>query len=334
MKQLFILLALSFFALATYSQCTGNLEEYEDYNTGPILITKDIVFDAPTISINKDIAVAVKDSSRLFIHFDVMASTWQVGTRVEFKFESGAVVNTYITKSESEKTGSYVVKRYDCQIESRKDLDVFYLQDLKKFTIHSIGRTYDLSAKKSKKFKEYFKCAANTVGIENVNYKKAKVSDADPYVDNTIVVSFGNQNNSNPQYDNVKCEYEKNVVDEFTGEKTTITKYATLGDKLTYQIHYVNGKTFLNFVYNGPLGCVNVESYVIIKFMDGSTEKFMNVAPEDCGDHPILKIDITDKVSILKVRDLDKIRVVLSDGNGDVVVTDRQLVKAMLNKCI
>ncbi|MEX1001006.1 MAG: hypothetical protein WDZ35_02740 [Crocinitomicaceae bacterium] len=315
------------------AQCSKDLEKHETYNTGPIIETKDIVFHAPTITNNKDISVVVKDTSRLYIHFDLTYGTWRVGSKVDFKFKSGAVASTYITKWESESTGSYSVKRYDCQITSRDDLDLFYLEEVNKITVHGVGRTFSLSGRKAKKFNQYFKCAANTVGVENVNFKPAIKSAPDPYVDNTIVVSFGN-NNTESTYSDIDCEYEKNQVDEFTGKKTTITKMKTWGDNLQGQLHLVDNKTFINVYYKGALGCSNVESYIIIKFMDGSTLKLMNLAKEDCGENPMLKVDITNNISILKVRDIEKIRVGYSDAHADVSIKDPDYIRGVLNKCL
>ena len=321
------------FSFASQAQCSRDLEKHEEYSSGPIIISKDVVFHSPSISSNKDISFFVKDSSRLYVHFDITYGTWRVGSRVEFKFESGATVDTEIKHWESEVKGSYQAKRYDCQIESRDDVDRFYLENLQKVTVHCIGRTYEISKKKRKKIKQYFQCTANTVGIDNINYHPAQKSDPDPYVDNTIIIGFGNDNQAET-WDDVNCEYEKNEVDEFTGDKTTITKQVKLGDNLIAQVHHINGKTFLNVQYTQPLGCANVESFVIFKFTDASTLQFMNLSGEDCGDNPTLKIELTDKMSIMKVRDIEKVRVSYSDNHADVVVIDQKLIRGILNKCI
>lgn len=316
------------------AQCSKDLEKHEQYSSGPIIHSKDVIFHAPTISNNKDIAFYVKDSSRMFVHFDITYGTWRVGSKVEFTFESGRKVETYISKWESEVKGSYSAKRYDCQIMSRDDIDRFYLENVQKITVHCVGRTFELSKRKRKKLNEYFQCAANTVGIENINYHPAEKMNADPYNENTIVVSFGNENNAQPTFEDINCEYEKNEVDEFTGDKNTLTKLTPISDKLKVQIHHIKGKTFLNFYYDGVLGCSNPDSYIYFKFKDASTEKFMNVGKEDCGENPMLKIEITDKISILKVRDIEKIRVGYSDAHADVTVKKQQYIRGVLNKCI
>lgn len=330
-----LLVAASMSISAFGQNCAKSLEKNVSYSSGPLIQSKDVIFHSPTISNNKDLSFAVNDSSRLFVHFDLTYGTWRVGSKVEFTFESGATVNLQITKWETERSGSYSAKRYDCQITSRDDLDKFYLEKIEKVNVHCVGRTFDFSSKKSQKLNQYFRCTADAVGIDRVNYRPAKKSEADPYVDNTIVVSFGNDNNnSSSNYDHVNCEYEKNEVDEFTGEKVTITKMATLGPKLTGQAHLLNGKTFLNFKYAGSLGCANVDSYIIILFADGTTLKLMNLAKEDCGENPMLKVEITDKMSIMKVRDIEKIRIGFSDGTADVVVADCCFIKGILHKCL
>lgn len=318
---------------ANAQNCSKNLERNDSYSSGPLIQSKDLIFHSPTISNTKDISFIVKDSSRIFVHFDITYGTWRVGSKIEFTFESGSSVTTYITNWEAEQTGSYSAKRYDAQIGSRDDLDKFYLENIQKINVTSEGRTYDFSFKKASKLNQFFKCTADAVGIDNINFRTANKSQADPYVDNTIVVSFGN-NNQQSNYDNVNCEYEKNEVDEFTGNKTTITKMAVLGANLNGQAHHINGKTFLNFAYTLPMGCVNVDSYVIILFADGSTEKLLNVSKEDCGSAPMLKVEITDKMSIFKVRDIEKIRIVMTDGTADVILNDREFIKGLLHKCI
>lgn len=321
------------FSSISNAQCSGDLEKFEEYSSGPIIQSKDVVFDSPTISNNKDIAFFVKDSSRLFVHFDITYGTWNVGSRVEFVFESGISVNTIISHWETEVKGSYRAKRYDCQIENRDDVDRFYLEKLQKITVHCTGRTYEISSKKRTKINQYFQCTANTVGIDNINYNPAQKDVPDPYVDNTITITFGSENQTS-NWDNINCEYEMNQVDEFTGEKITLTKAVKIGESLMAQIHHIKGKTFINVQFIGALGCGNVESFVIIKFTDASTEKFMNLAGEDCGDNPILKIEITDKMSILKIRDIEKIRVNYSDAHADITITDQKLIRGILNKCI
>ena len=326
-------LVLFLSVMSANAQCSRDLTKHEKYSTGPIIHSKQVTFHSPTLTNKKDISAQVKDSSRFFIHFDLSYGTWRVGSKVDFKLESGTVVSTYITKWESETSGSYSVKRYDCQIMDRDQLDLFFLQEVEKITVHCVGKTYTLSSRESKKFNEYFKCAANTVGIENINFTPAKKTESDPYVDNTIVVSFGTDN-SQPTYDDVNCEYEKNEVDEFTGKRTTITKMAKLGENLTAQIHAIDNKTFINFKFVGALGCANVSSFVIFKFTDGTTLKLMNLAPEDCGENPILKVEISENISIMKVRDIDKIRLSYSDAHADVEVTDSDLIQGILHKCI
>ncbi|UKN01001.1 hypothetical protein K6119_14795 [Paracrocinitomix mangrovi] len=336
MKRLILGILTTILALNINAQCSKDLVTNEDYSTGPMILTKDQVFDSPTITNKKDLAFAVKDSSRLFAHFEITYGTWRVGSKIDFTFQSGKVVSTYISKWESERSGSYTVKRYDCQITSRDDLDVFYLENITKITVACVGKTYNVSIKKARKITQYFQCAVNTLGIDNINYNTAQKSDPDPYVDNTIIVSFGNDNSNtaSDDFSDIECNYEMNEVDEFTGDKTTLTKTFKLSDKLTGQIHHINGKTFLNFFYAGPLGCSDVESYAIIKFTDASTLKFTNLAPKDCGDNPMLKIELTDKMSILKVRDIEKIRVGYSDSHADVTVSNQKLIRGILNKCL
>ena len=334
MKTLQLSIIALLFSFGAQAQCSKLLEKHEDYSSGPIIQSKDVVFDSPTISNTKDISFLVKDSSRLFVHFDITYGNWNVGSRVEFIFESGASVNTVISHWESEQKGSYRAKRYDCQIESRDDVDRFYLENLQKVKIHGVGRTYDISTKKRKKLNSYFQCTANTLGIDKINYNKAIKDEPDPYVDNTITISFGNDSPQTNTWDNINCEYEKNEVDEFTGDKTTITKTVQLADNLNAQVHHINGKTFLNIQYIGALGCANVESFIIIKFTDASTLKFMNLAKEDCGDNPMLKVELTEKMSIMKVRDIEKIRVSYSDAHADVTVADQKLIRGILNKCL
>ena len=335
MKTLQLSILALFFGLNAQAQCSKDLEKHEEYSSGPMIQSKDVIFHSPSLSSNKDISFVVKDSTRLYVHFDITYGTWRVGSNVEFKFESGAKVMTEIKHWESEVKGSYQAKRYDCQIENRDDLDRFYLERIEKITVHCVGRTFEISKKKRSKINQYFQCTVNTAGIDKINYRSAVKSEPDPYTDNTIVIGFGSDNiTNNETYDNVTCEYEKNEVDEFTGDKTTITKQVKLGENLFAQVHHINGKTFLNVQYVGALGCANVESYVYFKFADASTEKFMNLSGEDCGDNPTLKIELTDKMSIMKVRDIEKIRIGYSDGHADVVVIDKKLIRGILNKCL
>jgi hypothetical protein len=335
MKTVGLLIITMIFGLNAQAQCSKQLEKNENYSSGPIIQSKDIVFHSPSLSNNKDISFVVKDSSRLFVHFDITYGTWRVGSNVEFKFQSGATVTTEIKLWESEIKGSYTAKRYDCQIENRDDVERFMLEDIEKITVHCVGRTFEISTKKRKRIRSYLECTVNTVGLEKINYRSAVKSEADPYVDNTIVVSFGNDNQSSKDnYDHIDCDYEKNEVDDFTGDKTTITKFKNLGENLSIQMQHINGKTFLNLQYIGVLGCANVESFVIFKFSDATTLKFMNLSKEDCGDNPILKIDLTNKMSIMKIRNIEKIRVTYSDGHADVIAIDQKLVKGILNKCL
>lgn len=335
MKALQLLFAALLFTFIGHTQCSKLLEKHIEYDSGPIIQSKDVVFHSPSMSNNKDISFVVKDSSRLFVHFDITYGTWRVGSKVEFKFESGAKVVTEIKHWESEVKGSYQAKRYDCQIESRDDVDRFFLEPLQKVTVTAVGRTFEISTKKRKKIKQLFECTVNTVGIENINYTPAAKSDPDPYVDNSISISYGGNNGTQQEtFDDFNCEYEKNQVDEFTGDKTTITKSIVWAENLNIQVQHLNGKTFLDVQYLGALGCANVQSFVIIKFADASTLQLMNVAGEDCGENPTLKVELTDKISILKVRDIEKIRVSYSDGHVDLTVNDKKYIRAVLTKCM
>lgn len=305
----------------------------ESFDSGKIIESKEVTFHQPTISNSKQISFHVKNKDRFFVHIDINYGTWQVGTKIDLVFESGEKVTTYITLRETERTGSTQTKRYDCQITDRKTLDKIYLHTISKITVHCIGQTFDLPSNKSKKVKAYFNCVVNTIGADKINFEPAEKSAPDPYTDNTIIVGFGNTDNTDLQPD-VKCEYEKNQVDEFTGDKTVVTKTAILGDKLTGYLEVLGGSTFLNLNYDGLLGCVNVESFIIIKFMDASTLNLMNLAKEDCGENPTLKVDLTSNIAKLKIRDIEKIRISMSDGQADITIKQPDYIRGVLIKCL
>jgi len=107
-----------------------------------------------------------------------------------------------------------------------------------------------------------------------------------------------------------------------------------LGSQLSGQLQLLNENYYLNLFYDGALGCVNVESFIIIKFADASTLKLMNVAKEDCGGAPMLKIDLSSNMSILKVRDIEKIRISMSDAQADITLSDKMYIKNVLLKCM
>jgi hypothetical protein len=324
-------LTILFSALGFSQNCSKNLSKNEKYNSGPVVESKGVTFHQPSVSNGKKISFQVKDSSRMFVHIDINYGTWQVGTKVELIFNSGEKVTTYITLRETERTGSTQTKRYDCQIRDRKDVDMLYQNKIAKITVHSIGQTFDLSAKKADKIKDLFTCTADAVGISNVNYRSAKKSAPDPYTENTIVVSIGGTNND--MFD-VECEYEKNEIDEFTGEKSVVTKVMKIGTNLNMNASKLNGAILLKFQYIGLLGCSNIDSHIILKFMDGTTLKMANAAKEDCGENPFITADVTKLVSKLKVKNIEKIRVVYSDGQADIEVSQPDIIRGILNKCL
>jgi len=336
------LLALILSSAAFGQSCAKQLLKNEKYKSGPIVYSKTLTFHSPTVTNQKKISFQVKDSSRFFVHFDVGYGSWPVGSRVELEFESGEVLTTYVTFWETERVGTSNIRRYDCQVTDQDMLEKMYSNKVEKVKISGINKSFDFSSKKKSKLMSLFICTVNAIGADNINYSSAKQMEADPYVDNSIQITFGDDNNStggnttnNTTNDiSVNCEYEKNEVDEFTGEKTVLTKKVSLGNQLSGQLQLLNENYYLNLFYDGPLGCVNVESFIIIKFADASTLKLMNVAKEDCGGAPKMKIDLSSNLSILKVRDIEKIRISMSDAQADITLSDKEYIKGVLLKCM
>ena len=109
-------------------------------------------------------------------------------------------------------------------------------------------------------------------------------------------------------------ELKKNEVDDFTGKTIKLTKTYFVAKGVTSLIakagRVKDAENDWYFLYVQPsldLGCAGSrDSYIIIKFTDGSTIKYQDKADVNCGDNPwsMYVIDPSD----FKGKTIDKIR--------------------------
>jgi hypothetical protein len=120
---------------------------------------------------------------------------------------------------------------------------------------------------------------------------------------------------------NAQCKLIKDDIDDFTGDTIKVTKQALVGYYGSYylksSVGRVNQQHIIYFNFSGDMGCVSGDSYVIVKFKDGTTEQFDHQGDVDCSTGASL-IVIFDKEQMTKP--VEKIRVSHSQNYADVDV--------------
>lgn len=114
------------------------------------------------------------------------------------------------------------------------------------------------------------------------------------------------------------CEYSENKIDEFTGDSVKVTKPNKIawGTRVTF--YKAGDKTLMGLIYQGQIGCVTKESYVIFKYTDGTTEKVFHISDIDCTTPSFLGY-------VKKGKEVAKIRIRFTDSR-DIVVKDKDFL--------
>lgn len=128
----------------------------------------------------------------------------------------------------------------------------------------------------------------------------------------------------------IYCFYSKNEVDEFTGEIKKILKPKIIGKSksniLKSSLALVENNYFISLTFSGDLGCVTDDSYIIIKFEDGSTQKLFNISDIDCKESPKFVTRINSVYKELEGKKIDKIRLGLSEKYADIIIDNKSFI--------
>ena len=138
------------------------------------------------------------------------------------------------------------------------------------------------------------------------------------------------------------CEYTKNEIDDFSGDKTIITKRqkigkTSIGSKVEGTLMFAGGQAGARIIVNADLGCtVSGDSKVQIKLTNGEALTFYNVSDTECEDYAAILFifqdgdlmqdsdpeRIEEVIAMLKEFPVDKLRVHGSDYYADVELSE------------
>jgi len=115
-----------------------------------------------------------------------------------------------------------------------------------------------------------------------------------------------------------QCEYSENKIDEFTGDTVKVTKPNKIawGTRVTF--YKMDNKVAIGLLYQGQIGCVTSKSYVIFKYVDGTTETIHHVADINCQYPSFIGFVETSK-------QVEKIRIRF-DSTRDIDVKDKDFL--------
>lgn len=113
------------------------------------------------------------------------------------------------------------------------------------------------------------------------------------------------------------CKYQRNDVDEFTNDRTIVTELEIITPGVMGYFARVGKLKAFKFNTASDLGCVSSDSYIILKYSDGTTKKINHVGEIDCGDHPyfIGVISTAKKVSKMRIHFSRTLDIIVDNPN-------------------
>ncbi len=135
-----------------------------------------------------------------------------------------------------------------------------------------------------------------------------------------------------PLYNACECALEKNEIDEFTGYAGTSTKKEVIRNSEFWRVYCSAARvedTYVLALINGGnlVGCASPnDSYVILKFTDGTTLKMPHKGNIDCGSKPTFLCEINDDMEVLLTKTVAKIRFSGTERFKDITLNDPKII--------
>lgn len=115
-----------------------------------------------------------------------------------------------------------------------------------------------------------------------------------------------------------KCKLRTDEVDPYTKDVLKVTQWRGVSYFSNYKAYIktarVNDVYRMYLTFEGEMGCFEPDSYVALKFEDGTIIKLENEAGFNCGDDPTFFSDITKILPKLQTDELLNILIRMSDG--------------------
>lgn len=125
-----------------------------------------------------------------------------------------------------------------------------------------------------------------------------------------------------------ECEFDKDIIDEFTGDITKVLKTVPIGRygtyRLTSSLARIGETIGVYLSFSGDLGCLTRDSYAIFRFVDGKTYEVKYILKIDCGTNLIFTAVVPEDLRRkMKETPVEKVRISYSDSYADIDIQDQ-----------